>query len=339
MRGIRLGWGSTLPLAVGIALGIGALAVLRYITEPLGLLIVAIAIAEALEPIVAWLQRRMRRPFAIALVILALVLLLSLAGWLVVPSLAAQATSLAERAPGMVTAAQQWLHRVDSVTGGSISKLVTGAAGGVMQYIVALPRQLLAIFADLLVIVFLAIYWLAGSPGLARFVQSLVPPARRDRLTQLLHDIGQAMGGYVRGAAINAVVMGVLASVGLAIIGVDYPIALGVITGLAEPFPYVGPFAAAIPVILVALVESPTKALIALTLYCFLQEFEGHILTPNIMQRQTSIPQTLVILAIVIGAGVGGVLGIIVAIPTAAAVHVLTLQVLAPAIRRATGAA
>ncbi|HZS62780.1 MAG TPA: AI-2E family transporter [Gemmatimonadaceae bacterium] len=338
MRGIRLGWGSTLPLAVGIALGIGALAVIRYVTEPLGLLIVAIAIAEALEPLVTWLQRRMRRSFAITLVILAVVLVFSLAGWLVIPSLAAQVTSLVERGPGMVKDVQGWLHRADSVTQGSISKIITGAAGGVLQYVVTLPRQLLSALTDLLVIVFLAIYWLAGSPGLSRFVQSLFPAAKRDRSTKLLHDMGQAMGGYVRGAAINGAVMAVLAGVGLWIIGVDYPIALGVITGMGEPIPYIGPVAAGIPVILVALAQSPTKALIALGLYCFLQEFEGHVLTPNIMERQTSIPQTLVIVAIVIGAGLGGVLGIIVAIPTAAAVHVLALEVAAPAFRRATGA-
>lgn len=335
---IRLGWGSALPLAAGIALGIGAVAVLRYIALPLGLLIVAIAIAESLEPVVTWLQRRMRRSFAIAVVIVALVILLSLTGWLIMPSLVAQATSFVDRAPSLVPDLQRWLHQADEATQGTISKLITAAAGGVMQYVVALPRQLLAILTDVLVIVFLAIYWLAGAPGLGRFTQSLIPPTRRESSMQLLHNIGQAMGGYVRGAAINAVVMAVLASVGLAIIGVDYPIALGVITGLAEPFPYIGPVAAAVPVILVALVQSPTKALIAFGLYCFLQEFEGHILTPNIMQRQTSIPQTLVILAIVIGAGLGGVLGIIIAIPTAAALHVIALQVVAPALRRATGA-
>ena len=326
-----------MPLAVGIALGVGALAVVRFITEPLGLLIIAIAIAEALEPLVTWLQRRMRRTFAIAVVVLALIIAAALLGWLVVPTLVAQATSLVDRAPGMVTDVQHWLQRADNATQGQISKMVSNIATGVMQYVVTLPRQLLVILTDVIVIVVLAIYWLAGSPGLARFVTTLVPPSRRDRSARLLHDIGQAMGGYVRGAAINAVVMAILAGVGLAIIGVDYPIALGVITGLAEPIPYIGPVAAAVPVVLVALVQSPTKALIALGLYVFLQEFEGHVLTPNIMQRQTSIPQTLIILAIVIGAGLGGVLGIIVAIPTAAALHVLTLEVFAPALRRATG--
>jgi predicted PurR-regulated permease PerM len=323
-----------LPLAVAIALGIGALAVIRFIARPLGLLIVAIALAEAMAPLVTRLGRWMRRGLAITVVVLALTIVASLIGWLIVPAVVAQGSALVERAPAMVTNVQRWLHQADAATQGAISRLVTTAASGVMQYAVSLPRQLLAMLTDLLIIIFLALYWLAGAPGFAHFVRSLIPPSQREKSAKVLHDMGQAMGGYVRGAAINAVIMAVLAGVSLAIIGVDYPIVLGVITGLGEPFPYVGPTAAAVPVVLVALVESPTKALIALGLYCFLQEFEGHVLTPNIMQRQTSMPQTVVIVAIVIGASLGGLLGIIVAIPSAAALRVLILEVIAPALRR-----
>jgi putative heme transporter len=334
----RLGWSATLPLAVAIALGIGALAIIRFIARPLGLLIVAIALAEAMAPLVMRLQRRMRRGLAITVVVLALAIVVSLIGWIIIPTVVAQGTALVARAPAMLADVEGWLQHADASTHGTISRLVTTVATSVTQYVVTLPRQLVAMLTDLLVILFLALYWLAGAAGFARFVGSLVPLSRRDTSAKVLHDMGQAMGGYVRGAAINAVIMAVLSGIGLAIIGVDYPIVLGVITGLGEPFPYVGPTAAAVPVVLVALVESPTKALIALGLYCFLQEFEGHVLTPNIMQRQTSMPQTVVILAIVIGATLGGLLGIIAAIPSAAALRILTLEVIAPAIRRATGA-
>lgn len=327
-------WGNTLRIAIAIAAALGALALIKLIARPLGLLIIAITVAEALAPLVNLLQRWMRRALAITVVILGLAIGVALIGWLVVPTLVAQAQQLIQHAPGMISDVQQWLQRH-----GSVSKLATTSSSSLMQYVVTLPRQLFGMVTDLLVVIFLAIYWLAGVPGLARFTESLLPPARREASMKVVHDMGQAMGGYVRGAAINAVVMAVLATVALFIIGVDYPVALGVITGLGEPFPYVGPFVAAVPVVLVALVQSPTKALIALGLYCFLQEFEGHVLTPNIMQRQTSMPQTVVILAIVIGAGLAGLFGIIVAIPSVAALYVFTIEVIAPAVRRATGAA
>ncbi|MGH2884540.1 MAG: AI-2E family transporter, partial [Solirubrobacteraceae bacterium] len=335
---IQIAWKATLPLAAALALGIGGLWVIREAARPLGLLIVAITLAEAMEPLVSRLERRMARGLAIAVVILGLLLCLLIVGWLVLPTLVAQGEALVARAPQIVTAVQGWLHRADATTHGTVSRLVTDLATAVTHFVVSLPAQLFSAVAGVLVVIFLSIYWLAGAPGLARFTLSLVPPVRRQGVSTLVHDMGQAMGGYVRGAAINALVMAILAAIGLAIIGVNYPVALGVITGLGEPFPYIGPFAAAVPVVLVALVQSPTKALITLGFYCALQEFEGHILTPNIMERQTSIPQTLVILAIIVGAAVGGLLGIMVAIPLAAAIHVFALRVIAPAVRQATGA-
>jgi putative heme transporter len=334
---IRVTWSATLPLAAALAIGFGGLSVLRMAARPLGLLVIAITVAEALEPIVAWLERRMRRGLAITVVVLGLVGCFALAVWLVVPTLVGQAEGLFNRLPAIVADVQQWLRRADAATRGNVSKVISGAATDVTHFLVTVPGQLLSAITDLLVVIFLAVYWLAGAPGLLRFTLSLAPASRSLTVRRVAHDVGQAMGGYVRGAAINAAIMGVLATLGLLIIGVNDPLALGVITGLGEPFPYIGPVAAAVPVVLVALAQSPTKALIALALYFFLQEFEGHILTPNIMERQTSMPQTLVILAIIVGAALGGLLGIIVAIPFAAGLHVFTLEVIVPAVRRAWG--
>ena len=336
---VRIPWSATLPLAAGLAIAIGGLSILRMSARPLGLLVVAITVAESLEPVIAWLERRMRRAFAIALVILGLVVLAVLAAWLVVPTLVEQAQGLFARLPQIAASVQAWLKQADVATHGQLTQVVSGAASDATRYLVTIPAQLLSIVVDLLIVAFLALYWMAGAPSMQGFLLSLVPAHRRERLGSLTHEMGQAMGGYVRGAAINAVIMAVLAAIGLMIIGVNDSLALGVITGLGEPFPYIGPIAAAVPVLLVALAQSPTKALIALGFYCVLQEFEGHVLTPNIMERQTYMPQTLVILAIIVGAALGGLLGIIVALPLAAALRVFTLQVIAPAVRRASGAA
>jgi predicted PurR-regulated permease PerM len=335
---LRLTWGATLPLAAALAIAVGGLSILRMSARPLGLLIIAITVAEALEPLITRLERRMRRPLAVGVVILGLVACAALAAWLVVPSVIEQGEGLVARLPQMVASVQEWLRQADIASHGEVSRVVSSGATDATHQLVAIPGQLLSMLTDVVVVAFLALYWMAGSPSMREFLLSLVPGHRRDWLRRLLHNVGQAMGGYVRGAAINAVIMGVLAAIGLSIIGVNDPLALGVITALGEPFPYVGPIAAAVPVVLVALVQSPTKALIALGFYCVLQEFEGHVLTPNIMERQTSMPQTLVIFAIVVGAALGGLLGVIVALPLSAGLRVFTLEVIVPAIRRATGA-
>ena len=128
-----LGWGITLPLAAAIALGLGGLSVIRLAARPLGILIIAIAVAEALEPLVSRLERWMRRGLAIGLVFLGLILLGALAGWLVVPTLIAQGEELVSRAPQIVVNVQRWLKQTDAATNGAVTRILTGAETSLMH--------------------------------------------------------------------------------------------------------------------------------------------------------------------------------------------------------------
>ena len=334
-----LSWRTTLSLALAVGLGLGLFFTLRVIARPLAFLVIAIAIAEALAPIVDRLQGRLRRGGAIALVFVALLAVVALVGWLVVPVLVAQGRELVARAPELIARVQGWTADWDERTGIGVGALLTPLPGRLGAMLVSLPLRLLGGFVDTLLVVFLAAYWLIGARSAERFALTLVPQHRRERLEALLHRTGQAMGGYVRGAAINAVVMGALAWLGLALIGVDYAVVLGVLTMLGEPIPIIGPMIVAIPVVGTALLQSPTKAVLALVLFTVLQQVEGNLLTPNIMRKQTDMPQTLVIFAVIAGAAMGGLLGVLAAIPAAAALRVLTLEVAVPAVRRWTGAA
>lgn len=333
-----MAWRATLPAAAAIFLGLGALWSVRYIARPLGFLIIAVAIAEALAPIVARLQRAMPRGLAIALVFLALAGVAAGLAWLVVPPLVAQGADLVVRAPQFGTFAQRLVKEGHAALGAQLDALLAAITRTVGAFLFALPLEAFAAIVNLVLVGFLSVYWLIGAPGLERFALTLLPVERRSAGARLLEEMGQAMGGYVRGTAINSALMGVLAGGGLAIIGVRYPIVLGTVTMLLEPLPVVGPVLAAVPVVLVALLDSPNKALLALGLYVVLQQIEGQILTPNIMRRQTDIPQTLVIFAILAGGAVGGLLGVVVSIPLVAALRVFVLEVVVPVVRRWTGA-
>jgi predicted PurR-regulated permease PerM len=147
------------------------------------------------------------------------------------------------------------------------------------------------------------------------------------------------MGGYVRGAAISVVIMAILTYVGLLVVDVDYPLVLGLIAGLMEVIPIVGGVVTAILMVLVALTESFTKALITLVLAVALQQFEANVVVPNIMQVEAKTSPLLTLFAVIAGATVGGVVGALVAIPLAAALRILVIEALAPEIRRRLGAA
>lgn len=336
LRGMT--WRSTLPAAAALVLGLGLLYGVRLIARPLAFLIIAIAIAEALAPPVAWLERRMPRALAIAVVYLLVAGLFAALCWVVVPALVAQGQELVVRTPELIDRLRLIVERGDRVTGGQIAALLAGLPRQLGGLLVSLPLGILTALVNVLLVGFLSIYWLIGAPALQRFALSLFPEHRHHKTARVLETMGQAMGGYVRGAAINALVMGALAWIGLSLIGVDYALVLGVLTMLGEPVPIIGPIIVAVPVVAVAFLQSPSLALFALLLYFVLQQIEGQLLTPLIMRRQTDVPQTLVIFAVVAGGAIGGLLGVLVSIPLAAALRVFALEVVVPVVRRWTGA-
>jgi predicted PurR-regulated permease PerM len=146
------------------------------------------------------------------------------------------------------------------------------------------------------------------------------------------------MGGYVRGVAITGLIIGTVSYVGLLLIGVNFPLALAIIAGLSEFLPFIGPFIAGAVMVAVALLQSPTKALIAVLFAVALQQLEGNLIAPNVMHPQTCISPLTAIVALFAGASVGGILGALIAVPLAAAARVLIVELLLPAVRRQTGA-
>lgn len=336
LRGMT--WRSTLPVAAALVLGLGTLFGIWLAARPLAFLVLAIAIAEGLGPPVAWLSRWMKRSIAITLVYVVLIGVVGGIGWIVVPALFGQARQVVGRAPELIGRIGDLVARWDQATGGQIVALLSTWFRKLASSLVLLPFAVFGALMNVLLIGFLSLYWLIGAPQLERFVLSMLPAYRHHKAAEVLHATGQAMGGYVRGAAINAVIMGALAWLGLTLIGVNYPIMLGVLTMLGEPVPIIGPIIVAVPVVAVAFLQSPTKALFALLLYTALEQVEGQLLTPNIMRSQTDVPQTLVIFAVLAGGALGGLLGVLTSIPLAAAVHVLVLQVVVPVVRRWTGA-
>jgi predicted PurR-regulated permease PerM len=109
-------------------------------------------------------------------------------------------------------------------------------------------------------------------------------------------------------------------------------------SALGEYIPYVGPFISGALIVIVAFLQSPTKALIAIGFALALQQLEGSIIAPNVMHPQTKISPLTTLFVVFAGWSVGGALGALVAIPIAAAIRVLIMQLVVPAVRRQTGA-
>ncbi len=331
-------WRVTTAGAAALILAAGFLAVFWYLARPLALLFIGATLAAALAPVVAWLERRLPRTLAVLLVFLAVLLLLFAMGWVIFPALVGQAQDAIDRLPEFVDRARSCLESRLPLGDFSLTDTLTSQLSQAGSSLLAVPLALVSSVVDVLLIVVIAVYGLLLLPRMAGFVRSLFPDGRAERVTGVLAHMGQAMGGYVRGTVLNGLLVGLLTFVGLLIIGVDYAAVLGLLAGLLEIIPVLGPTIAMVPIVGIALLDSPIQALIAFIYMVVLHQLENHLIVPNIMRSQADVSPLLVILALFAGSSVAGIAGALVAIPLAAALRVFVLEVLAPAIRAWSGA-
>jgi predicted PurR-regulated permease PerM len=331
-------WWVVSALAVGLILGFGFLAVFNMIARPLALIILAIAIATALNPLVDRLDRRLPRFLAAILVYLVLFLVLIGIGTLIVPSLLSQATALINSLPDFIDQVQDFLENITFIDVETLFDTAFDQFGAFAIALVALPLGIASYLIDILLILFVALYWIILTPQIRGFFLSLFPIDRRNRLERVLNRMGAAMGGYVRGVAIDGLIIAVLTTIGLSIIGVPFALVLGIVAGMLEIIPVVGPIIGGFLILSTALAHDPGLLLPTLIFVLVLQQVESNILVPNIMKSQTEISPLLVLLAVFIGSTIGGLIGALAAIPLVAAMRVLVRYMIAPAIRESTGA-
>jgi predicted PurR-regulated permease PerM len=331
-------WRAALTGALAIILGLGTLLGIQALGQPLAVLVLGLTVASAVIPVVDLLDRWIPRVAAIAIVYLAFPLLLALVGYFTIPPLVNQLQTITSRLPDLVAQLQPLLNRLGNLAPSNLISTLTGYLSQFASTLVSLPITIVKSLVDLVAIIFISIYALLDAPVAREFALSLVPPELREQLGQLLHNMVWEMGGYLRGAFLDGLIIGLSTYIGLLLIGVDFPLLFGFIAGLLEIVPAIGPIIAAVPILLVAFLQSPTTALISLIFMIGIHQFEGNIVFPNVMRSQTDISPMLVLVALLAGYAAGGLLGAVTAIPLIAVARVFLLEVIAPAIRRQTGA-
>jgi predicted PurR-regulated permease PerM len=327
-------WWLVSALAIGLFLGLGLLAIINMIARPLAIVILAIAIATALSPLVGRLERWMPRVLAAILVYLVLFLILVGIGFIVFPTLVEQGRAFIVAAPQYLDTIEEWIDNntfldIDEMVGTLFDQL-----GTIATALLVLPLNIASAFIEIFLILFIALYWIILIPKMKGFFLSLFAIEERNRIDYVLMRMGESMGGYIRGTAIDGFIVAIITYVGLSIIGVQYSLVLGIIAGFMEIIPILGPIIGGTLIVATALAQDPQLAIIALIFVLILQQVESNILVPNIMRSQTETSPLLVLIAILIGSTLGGLIGALVAIPLASAARVLVKFVIAPAVRR-----
>ena len=175
----------------------------------------------------------------------------------------------------------------------------------------------------------LAFYWLVERARSSASCLRLVPVRLARDVNTVWMEVEDKLGGWVRGQIILMLIVGTLATLGYAVLGLPNPALLGVVAGLCEVIPMVGPFLAFAPAVLVALaVLDPTHALLVVAYALVIQQIESNVLVPRIMGHTVGVSALTVMLGILVGAALAGLPGAFLAVPIAGAVQVILAHVL-----------
>jgi predicted PurR-regulated permease PerM len=329
---------------VAVLLGGFALYAVAKAAGPVLLLfLTAAVIALILNPLVATVQRaRVPRGIAILVVYAGFFVTLAAAGTLLANPIADQFSSFRDDVPSIVDSANERLADVQdefdrrgidievkrqgesALT--TLQARVVGGTGEVVSFGTDLVERLVTAGFGVILVFVLSVYMLVYGERIGALARSVMPPGNGTREDDFPRRITRAVGGYVRGQLLFSLAMGIGAGVGLYLFGVlgifpdgkTYAVGFGAFFGLMELIPYVGPFLGAAPPMIVAFIQDPLTAVWVGLLFVALQQIEGHIVAPTVFGHALRINPLLVIFALLFGAELFGILGALLALPTAA---------------------
>lgn len=308
------------------------LALIYLVRDFILMFVVAIILAAIIDPIAdKWQKRGLPRGISVLICYLILFSVLGLILYLLIPPLVQQTRELIQDFPeywGKLVAGYSTLQDYSATYGflENFQKILKSVETGLARSATSALGVIVNIFGGLisfLVILVIAFYLVVQKNALCVLFQTFIPSQYQSRCAAILSKIQRKVRAWIGGQLVLCLVVGLLSYIGLSILGVRYALVLGLIAGVTEFIPYLGPILGAIPAVLIALVLSPIKALLVIALYFVIQQLENNLLVPKVMQKAVGLNPLVSIVVLILGAKLAGILGAILAIPVTTALLVL----------------
>jgi predicted PurR-regulated permease PerM len=319
-------------IIVGVFLSLYLIYQLR---TPLTWLFISVFLAVALSPPVNFLNRYMRRGFAIFAVYLGLLGVIVALGALLIPPIVTEVNDLADNAPRYAQDVRDYVEKNDTLReleqdydittkleeeAEKLPGRLGGAAGTLRDVGFGIVNR---IFATITILVLTAFLLGSGRRWVDGFL-GLQPPERAERLRRVLDDVSGAVSGYVNGVLLIALIDGTAAFIVLTILGVPFAAPLAVTMGFMSLIPLVGATIGAVIVGLVTVFNDfPTDTIVWAIYAIVYQQVENNLIQPQVQKRTIKVHPFVVLVAVLFGATLLGVLGALVAIPIAASIQIV----------------
>ncbi len=311
--------------------------VLWLIRDALPIVLFAGVIVFLLNPVVSWFERRgIPRAIGTLFGYLGFFAILGLVGLMLTPIIRDQVNALSDQWPEVEEKINNWVDDLAEkskdtpfeFTRQELEDEFNQPSGQKLSERFDRAIDLGTRIAHVLLILFLgpvvAFYVLADLPHVRKSARDLVPDRWRTHVSFLAHELNGAIGGFFRGQLLVASIVGVMCSIGLAIIGLPFWLIIGLIAGLFNMIPLVGPWIGGIPGVVIALTTKDLKtALLVVAVMAGAQQIDNHFITPTVMHRTVKLHPAVVVLSLVAGGSVGGFAGLFLAVPITACLKIL----------------
>lgn len=297
---------------------------------------ISLVVAYLLNPLVNFLVKKgVKRSLAILLVFLIIIGIIVGLFMTFIPRLASDIKIFADNIPSMIEGVNDFLTDVregDLSIPFDLTRFIDVDKG--LQELTNTIRNGLASFSTLLIqgtgklitaimVPIITFYYLKDKDVFISITYGSLPNSIKRHTKSILKDIDGVIGGFLKGQLIVATFVGILTGLGCGLIGLPYPLTIGLLAGVTNIIPYFGPFLGGITPMLVALMTNPISALWVILLILLIQQLEGNFLSPQIMSQSVGLHPLAVMFSVLLFGNVFGIIGMIIGVPIAGTIKVL----------------
>lgn len=323
--------------------------ILRYIFHrfpvlptTLAAIVISVVLSYIINPLVTYLEtKKISRRLGVLIVYVGFILILVVLFLVVLPKTIEELRNLLISLPHLVNDVNLQIldlaDHIEKVTNIDMSRILNNIQEGIEQYLNSVQTSLLdrlrfmasGMYAALgrmvsfVLILILTYYFTVDKNRIKVKMYKLIPSTYRSDILYLASEINTAMLEFVKGKLLLAVIVGVMTTIMLLILGVNFAVAIGLITIIADIIPYIGPFLAFVPAFFFSVMDSWTKAIWVSIFFVFLQWAENNLFAPKILGKRTGLHPAVVLLCIFVGGGIFGVIGMILSVPVFSTLMIL----------------
>ena len=329
-----------LTLIAGTVVAVIAWTILEKFQHIIVLLLASFILSLLLGPLVDLLERRrVPRLLGTGIAFLLLIGVLGLFGTLMLGPLISQLQDVLTTVPTLVSNRSSWLADVDRFfrdngiplqtgalqdqIGASISSTSTALLGGTLSVVTGV----VGLVTDLFLILAITFYMIVDGGSIRSNILGLFPARARERWFFVEATVNSVLGGYIRGQVVVALTVGAAAGLGSALLGVQYPLVIGLLAFLFEFIPLLGPVLGMIPAVLISLFQPFPLVLWVILYFIVLQQVESNLIVPRVSGHAVGLHPLGAMLALIAGVEVGGLGGALISVPLVGVLYVLGLAI------------